>query len=286
MPNSVPLSPMLTTNAAGSFRLQTEGYVQGVAMDDPAVRFFLASGTLGPAETLPMWGGVLISETVGGNLANSYTNTNGRIITRAATLAVATGFSVFNQSHAWISSPQSEVPVALNNMSVGFYRFGSGARIPVAIDPSLVSLEGGLITQQVSWDYNLQRLVPYAPVEAANNFTAMSWANTAGGTVTATTTTAHGYVAGDDITVQGVTPAAYNGDWTLATASGSTLTFLLPAATTPGTVTVQGQIAAGGGALNCRVLEINMSNSKTVNYDGVNNLAHWNNSGSTALILI
>jgi len=39
MSNSVSISPMLTTNAAGLFNVNSQGYTQGDAQDDPAVNF-------------------------------------------------------------------------------------------------------------------------------------------------------------------------------------------------------------------------------------------------------
>jgi hypothetical protein len=277
-------NPMLTNSAAGLFLATTDGLVQGAVMDDPAARYQLAGGILALTETLPMWGGVGIQEDIPFN--NNLTGL-GPSLQRATTLANLTGFSTFNQAHAWISSPQSECPSAGVSMTVPFYRFGSNARLAVACAPSLVSLEGGLVTQQVSWDFNAQQLIPYAPVEAANVITAMSWANTNGGTVTATTTTAHGYVAGNVVTISGVVPTAYNGDVTLiAGTTGSTLVYLLPLASTPGAVTTQGQVLAGGGALPVRVLMVQVGNSKVVSYDAVNNLVHWTPNGTAALILL
>jgi hypothetical protein len=38
-------------------------------------------------------------------------------------------------------------------MSVNFYRFGSGARIPLALNPASVTLDGDLISTTVYFDY-------------------------------------------------------------------------------------------------------------------------------------
>ena len=43
---NLSLNPMATTNALGSFGVQSDGYVQGIALDDPANRFNLAAGTV------------------------------------------------------------------------------------------------------------------------------------------------------------------------------------------------------------------------------------------------
>ena len=61
---NISLNPLQVTSAPGTFGVQSEGYIQGVAMDDPAVRYALAGGVLATAETIPMWGGVGIFENV------------------------------------------------------------------------------------------------------------------------------------------------------------------------------------------------------------------------------
>lgn len=284
---SISMNPMLVTNGAGLFSVISDGLVQGVVMDDPSQRNWLAGGVLAATETLPMWAGVGITESVGTPISGQLSQPLGSSIARATTLANLTGFSVTNQAHNGIITPQSEAPSVGVGMGVNFVRFGDHARVTVACDPSLISLGGGLVSQQVSWDFNLQRLIPYAPVEAANTFTAMSWASTNGGTVTATTTAAHGYVPGDDITISGVTPSAYNGDVTLLTGTtGSTIVYALPAGSSPGSVTVQGQINAGGGAVPCKIMQVMASNCMVIDYDATNNLVHWSTNGACAVILV
>lgn len=152
----ISINPSLTTNAAGSFNVQSLGFIQGLALDDPAVRNELAGGYLGAAETVPMWGGVAIEELIA-----AVTESRGPSIKRATTNPLLTGFSVFNQNHAAINTPQSPVPLTPSGMLVNFYRLGSGARIPLKIDPALVTLEGEIITTQVSWDFANQQIIAY-----------------------------------------------------------------------------------------------------------------------------
>ena len=284
---TISFNPSLTTNAAGGFTVQSEGYVQGSAMDDPAVRFALAGGLIAATETLPMYGGLAIYEDVAGPATYNGsvmpgTGTLGGLVGRATSLATITGFSVFNQASSWIQLPGSEVPVGSTGQTVPFYRLGSGARIPVAIDQSLVSLQGQLITSQVSWDFTLQRLVPYAPVEPAEPITTVAWS---GGVVTVTTPTPHGYAVGDDVTLSGITPAGYNGDWTVASVPSST-TWTYALATNPGTQTVAGQANPGGGLLPVRILKLNLGNSKMVAVNPNTGALTWNPTGNAALILI
>lgn len=154
---TISINPALTTNAAGGFQISSLGMIQGVAMDDPSVRNELAGGYLDGNETLPMWGGVAVEELTG-----DVGESRGNDIKRAANYATLTGFSVFNQNHSAINSPQSPVPLIANGMLVNFYRLGSGARIPLKIDPALVSAEGSIITQQVSWDFANQMIVAFS----------------------------------------------------------------------------------------------------------------------------
>lgn len=155
---SIPFNPAATTNAAGLFVTTAHGSYPGVYVEDPATRYSLAGGVLASTETLPMWGGVGISEAipVGGY------SPLGSTITRAADFAHLTGFSVFNQWGSALSSPQSPVPLGLTGGQVNFFRFGSGARLWLPIDPALITLDTGLITQQVSWDFTAQRIVAFA----------------------------------------------------------------------------------------------------------------------------
>ena len=160
--SSIPFNPAQTTNFAGLFLVQAQGLVQGTFMDDPAKRYELAGGILKSSETLPMWGGVAIEEIIN----STGFGVQGNDIARAADQAHWTGFSVFNQNGAAISSPQSPVPLTLLGGQVNFFRKGSGARIVVACDTSLIDLAGGIITPQVSWDYTNQKLVAYDSVAA------------------------------------------------------------------------------------------------------------------------
>lgn len=156
---NVSFNPQLTTNAAGTFNKQSEGYIVGTALNDPAVRNELAGGVLSTNETIPMWGGVGIFEDIPAQASPG--DSLGPLVGRAADNAHLTGFAVFDQNNASINFPQSPVPVSNSGMLVNFYRFGSGARLALEIDPALVTLEGGLITQQVSWDFANQKVIAF-----------------------------------------------------------------------------------------------------------------------------
>jgi hypothetical protein len=161
MSATINMNPMATTNANGLFNVNSAGFTQGDAQDDPAVKFQLASGILSTSATAPLWGGIPISESIPAAVTQPGTNLLGSSIIQATTLANSTGICVFNQAFHGITSPQSNAPSYLPGMSVNFYRFGSGARIPLQIDPALVSLDGGLINQLVTWDYTNNKIIAY-----------------------------------------------------------------------------------------------------------------------------
>jgi len=158
MTAQVSLQPMVTTNATGLFNTNTSGFTQGDALDDPAVRFFLAGGVFSSAATTPLWGGVPITELIPALQNGAYsqpqpgTDILGGTITQATVSSAPTGIAVYNQAFGGITTPQSTAPLFSPGMSVNFYRFGSGARIPLPCDASIVALDGSSITETVYWD--------------------------------------------------------------------------------------------------------------------------------------
>ena len=135
MSSVLTVNPMQTTNARGTFYTKSDGLIQGVALDDPAARYALASGTLANSETRPLWGGVAVNELVPGVSSAP----RGTTIKRATSIAELVGISVFNQAHNGLTTPQSPVPLFLSNMSVSFYRFGSGMRVPVKASDAVIA---------------------------------------------------------------------------------------------------------------------------------------------------
>lgn len=239
MSGNISFNPQGTTNALGSFNVDTDGYIQGTALNDPSVRNELAGGTVALTETAPMWGGMAITENItvhpGGKL--------GPKIGRATTITNLTGFTVFDQDHSMINFPQSPVPQAPLGAMVNFYRLGSNARIAVACSPTLVDIEGNIISTSVSWDFANQRLEPYVSTTISSGTYATAATVSAGtyttatGAVTLTTNAAHGLHVGDTFTLDTFAGtgsfASLNGTW-VATAgtTGSTLNFVAPAGLT------------------------------------------------------
>lgn len=286
--SGILINPIQTTNSPGYFSVQTEGVVQGTYYPDPATRFALNQGTIGG--TVPMYGGMAISQLIR-PAATGIGQAFGQIIP-STSIANYTGFTVMEQAVGLIVSPQNQVPVGSAGQSISYFRKGSLARIAVACAPVLVDLDGGLINQQVSWDFNGQQLVPFVAAYPANVITAASWASTGGGESTFTTTTAHGVAVGDYFTISGMTPAGYNSDYIAQTGTtGSTLVGIAvpnQQIVTPGTATGFGTLVAGGGALPVTILEVFAAGCLTISASpaALGNYYNWNPNGSAAVIQI
>jgi hypothetical protein len=292
------INPFLTTvGNAGLFNVTSGGRRQGTADPDPSTIWALRNGYLAGTETLPMWGGVGIYESVPNPTNPQVTppQTTGVIVGRATALTgskALAGFSVFDQAYAMATSPQSTVPLAGSYMQVMSYRLGSGARIAVQCDPSIVSLRNGPIGpngSQVAWDFVNQLLVPYVGTLTISSGTY----NNTTGVVVLTMSSTITFAAGDAVVVSGLTGtgafASLDGTWTtIATTSGTTVTYNAGAGLGASTIT-GGSLTLGSGsnqALSCSVLELNIGNSETVVYSTSTGFATWTFTGNTAVIQI
>ncbi|MDK1204190.1 MULTISPECIES: hypothetical protein [Cronobacter] len=290
MTSALSVNPMQTTNARGSFYAKSDGLIQGVALDDPAARYALASGTLASDEVKPLWGGLAINELVPG----ASSAPRGSIIKRANTLSQLVGFSVFNQAHNGLTTPQSPVPIFLSNMSVSFYRLGSGMRIPVKASDAVIALAsaGISVNQPLVWNFADDCLDVFSTVATEISTTAVTWtaptAN-ADGFATATMASAHGLKAGAYVVISGVAPAAYNGIVQVLSVPSATSFTFFPVSVPTGDATTQGTVGVANVkdvALPVKIIEMQMGNSKTVSYDSDTGFATWNDSGNAAVILL
>lgn len=313
MAGSISINPLLTTNAAGSFNTSSEGYVQGVYLDDPALRYELAGGTYDPAATLPLLGGVPISEFIrdGANIVGTdpgSSNSLGPYLKRATSLAAAaaanvstaliTGFSVLNQAYQGLTTPQSPAPTYPAGGSASFLRLGSGMRLAVAMDPGLISSAGYLISSYFSWDFNNNQLQAYDAATATVTISSMTYAATNGGQIAVVTAAATVVQAvGDSVNISGATTTgtggntAVNGNFVVNTFTDNQ--HFTVAATNAGGAAYYGTISTGSAVVNegvgilpVKVLEFNLGNSMTAVYDPINNVATWNRNGSCAVILL
>ncbi|MXV43471.1 hypothetical protein GS501_00045 [Saccharibacter sp. 17.LH.SD] len=168
MVNTFPINPYATTQASGLFSSSTTGAIQGLTWADPATRYRLSIGYVDPNETLPMWGGVAVSERTGqfpgmGATVNAGQSPNngryGNALKRATSPQDMTGFAVFDHANHMVITPSSQVPISTPGMSIGFVRFGSEMRLPVQADPALLSQVGSQTQGSYGWDFTKQRLV-------------------------------------------------------------------------------------------------------------------------------
>lgn len=292
---SLPFSPYITTNGQGLFGAQSQGLRQGTAYPDPSAIFRLRGGVLDAGETLPMWGGVAVFENVPpqtGSLKPSYTlgPSMGRANGLTGSKALA-GWSVFDSNYSMVTSPQNTVPLTLAGGQVNAYSLGSNARIIVQADPSLISLRGGPIGAQVSWDWVAQRLIPYE--SGALTISSGTYSTTTG-LVVLTMSAPINFGPGDAIVVSSLTGtgsnlAQLNGTWVaIAPTAGSTVTFQAPTGLGATTIT-GGSLTLGSGsasALPVKVLDIQANNCETVLYDAVTGFATYNFDGCCAVIQI
>jgi hypothetical protein len=158
------INPAQQSNFAGTFFVSSDGYTQGDALDDPAIRFLLRKGIVSPSSTVPMWGGLLISESltsnaIGGVGATAPGSDLQSILVVAANITAGnaagyTGVTVFNQATAMLQSAQQRVPIAPAAGAINFYRSGSGARIPLACTSTAAAAwSGGVVDPTtIFWD--------------------------------------------------------------------------------------------------------------------------------------
>ena len=129
---SVSFNPNLTTNISNGFLLDTDGYIQGFAQDDPAGRFQWEGAQVGGSTVL--WGGLAVQANVQG----VDKTLQGPLIIPATSLDTINGWTIFNQSMNGIITPSSNVPQYAVGSSLNIVRPGSLARIVVAVENSTI----------------------------------------------------------------------------------------------------------------------------------------------------
>lgn len=154
---SIAINPSQTIAPPSGFFIGTQGYIQGLAVDDPIARQWLLSGAVASTVSQPMWGGMGVEELVSDPGASD----SGNSVAIASTAATLCGFSVLNRAYSNLLSPGNNVPVASAGMSIAYYRLGSNARIPVLCTNALLTAaEGAASVAAVAWDPVNQQLVP------------------------------------------------------------------------------------------------------------------------------
>lgn len=286
--------PTQTTAGQGLFNgASSVGLIQGQAFPDPATRYALRSGIVSTNETVPMWGGIGVYANISPISTTGPSQVLGQVLGRATSMtgtSALVGFSTFDQAYNMVNDPQSPVPTAGSGQSINYYPLGSRVRLAVACAPSLVNLRGGLINQQVSWDFTTQQLIPFSGAYPATTITNAVWAATSGGQVTFTVgTDLTSFInAGDAIEVSGVvnsggsSTSAFNGQWFVVSITATTIVVSAPAASSIGTYVSGGTVLAGGGALPVTVLDVQATGCMTVSSTG--GLYTYNYNGACAVI--
>lgn len=152
MSGFVSLNLMATTSPSNSFLLQTQGYYQGVMLDDPNSQNWITTGIIPSSQSTAIYAGLPITETNNGDAVGA--EQGGRLVTTAATVGAITGFVIANQAYNGIITNSNNVPMFSPGMSVSLVRMGSNARIVVAVDSGAVAaLLNQPINVALSWDF-------------------------------------------------------------------------------------------------------------------------------------
>ncbi|EMO5715248.1 hypothetical protein RVW00_000173 [Enterobacter bugandensis] len=146
--SDIPFNPFKTYGVSAGFTVDTEGFVQGDALPDPAVEQQLCSGVLDGGITTPVYPGVGLIEriTKGGDQGSILADVT------AGSLASCNAFAVSNRAYHMILTPGNTVPRYMAGGSVHYYRLGSNARIPLPVSPQVALLSGPVGAQSLYWD--------------------------------------------------------------------------------------------------------------------------------------
>lgn len=151
---AVTINPMTSTNIQTAFSLQTDGFVVGTFLPDPAVRFQMEGGVVAATQSTPLWGGLPLKLTVPANqLSNKFSSGLGPAIVIADSLVDINAWAVFDQAANGLIAPGSNAPQYGAGMTMNFFRGGSNARIVLPVLASdVASIISGAPTQSLYWD--------------------------------------------------------------------------------------------------------------------------------------
>lgn len=145
---SITINPNNTTTISNAFLLDTEGYVQGFVLDDPAMRYQWEGAQVGGSTVL--WGGLAVTL----NLQGVDNSMQGSVIVPATSLSTINGWTIFNQSMNGIITPSSNVPQYAVGSSLNIVRPGSLARLCVAVENATIlnALASAAPNVDLYWD--------------------------------------------------------------------------------------------------------------------------------------
>jgi hypothetical protein len=286
-------NPLPTTVGQGLFDgASSLGVTQGTAYPAPNAMWNLRGGVLKSDETQPMWGGVGVFMDIPAYGRTGPDPRLGLVMGRSTGLTGSKklqGFSVFDQNYSAINWPQSGVPTSLPGMQVNAYYFGSGARLALQADPTLIDLWGQPISSQVAWDFVNQRVIPYLAAGAIAA-TGSSY-NSTTGLATLVLSAASGLGVGDSVEISGVTGTGgdlgdLDGTFTTEVGTGGTTVVVqLATGLTISSIT-GGAVTTGSPLTGVTILDVQPDNCMTVDYDNVAGTANWDYDGACVVLQI
>lgn len=156
---AISFDPYTTTNTTGTFGTSSQGFIQGVAQDDPVTRYKMVGGVVASTETYPMWGGEAITAVLPSSTSAAAGMLGATLSLAATSEANIQGFTVFDSAFNGIITSSSQVPLFVPGSTISYYRLGSGARIPLKIDSTSASaLLGASPKTALYWDFTNQQL--------------------------------------------------------------------------------------------------------------------------------
>jgi len=156
---SISFNPYVTTVSQNSFLLQTDGYVQGVFLDDPAKRYTLEGGYVASGQATPVWGGLPLSLVVPAPGAGGASSGLGPAVTVATAETNIDAWCLLNQASAGIITSSSPTPLYPAGGSINFARTGSGLLVCLPVNPAAVNtIAGGASNQTLYWDFTNNRV--------------------------------------------------------------------------------------------------------------------------------
>lgn len=278
----VTFNPYVITNVQDGFSVQSNGYLQGDVLADPATRFAITGGVIAATDVgTPMWGGTPVFERAAPvTPANGYM---GSTIGRAVNASSIAGFATFNGSFSLPTTPQSPVPMGTAGNSYNYVRVNTGNRLVLKCNAAVAAYANtanSLVS--FSWDYVNDQLIPYAALALTPSGTSNTSTVWAGGVLTVTTAAVHGLSTGNNVTIVGAAPYNYNVSGPITVTS--TTTYTIPVPGNPGVNTAAGATYAGLGGFNATLLEID-TNSTIVTYNSTTGFATWTPNSTVAVVI-
>jgi hypothetical protein len=154
MPSTVTFAPYGTTVSSISYTLQTDGFVQGVFIDSPALRYTLEGGVVASTQTAPIWGGLPLTLTVPALGSGGSSSGLGPVATTASAAGNIDAWCLNNQAAAGVITPSSNAPLFSSGGSLNFSRVGSGLLVVLPVNPAAVNtLVGAATNYPIYWNF-------------------------------------------------------------------------------------------------------------------------------------